>query len=622
MLGTDKGARAGGAFAIRSAAVAYLVFACLVSVANILFILRHFTKYPFGDYWTWLERLYKNGLLATLFMQFNEHRLVVPGIFYFLDHRYLGAQNVFLVILYLALQIACIALLIIPIWRHLAQRARFPRRHLDGEPNGFRRRGVPVLRGSWRDVAWPVRIIFVGFTITAMMWFIQAEDFFYPYQLSIICAVFGILVTIELFTRLSDWPNLSGRKRLSLLAGVIGFGLWASFSFGNGLLVWPVMLAMGLCLAMPRPAILAILAVFAVVLALYFLGYRTPSLHARPLASLTGKPLKVFWYLIVMLGLPFFGPGAGDVGLVSRLGCYLATASGMLLAVAFILRAALARRRRDAAGLFYSSLLLVIMGSAFITALGRVSFPIPQALSGRYSPVILVFWISLAALITIELSVWEAEGGLGRAMWCAMMILASTATLSARAPLGDYMANRERLQQAAAISLAVGAPDRQRIQEQLSLYDRVLFVDRSASRWMGHSMFARPESRLLGTPLWSHFGPAAASDCDGAFDSASILPGISPPGARLTGWAWDKHDSRRPKQVWVTDDQMIIRGFGVTGILRADVAGAFHEDARKYSGWLAYAPVPAQGSGALKVYAELNRGGQVCQIGAPRTPTP
>jgi len=32
----------------------------------------------------------------------------------------------------------------------LAQRARFPRRHLDEEPNGFRRRGVPVLRGSWR----------------------------------------------------------------------------------------------------------------------------------------------------------------------------------------------------------------------------------------------------------------------------------------------------------------------------------------------------------------------------------------------------------------------------------------------------------------------------------------
>jgi hypothetical protein len=167
----------------------------------------------------------------------------------------------------------------------------------------------------------------------------------------------------------------------------------------------------------------------------------------------------------------------------------------------------------------------------------------------------------------------------------------------------------------------VGAPDRQRIQDEFSLYDRVLFVDRSASRWMGHSMFAGPESHLLGTPLWSHFRPAAASGCDGAFDSAAILPGISPPGARLIGWAWDKHDSRPPKRVWVTDDQMIIRGFGVTGILRADVAGAFHEDARKYSGWSAYAPAPA-GSGRLEVYAELNRGEQVCQIGAPRTPAP
>ena len=53
------------------AAVTYLVFAILAGLADIFYILRHYTRFPFGDHWIWLERFYRNGLLATLYAQFN-----------------------------------------------------------------------------------------------------------------------------------------------------------------------------------------------------------------------------------------------------------------------------------------------------------------------------------------------------------------------------------------------------------------------------------------------------------------------------------------------------------------------------------------------------------------------
>jgi len=91
----------------RWAGIAYLAFAILVGLADILFILRHYPTFPFGDHWIWLARLYERGPLGAIWSQYNEHRLVFPGVLFFLDHRYFGSVNGLLIIASMLFQAGC-----------------------------------------------------------------------------------------------------------------------------------------------------------------------------------------------------------------------------------------------------------------------------------------------------------------------------------------------------------------------------------------------------------------------------------------------------------------------------------------------------------------------------------
>jgi hypothetical protein len=576
-----------GAFA----AVIYLAFAILVGLADVFYILRHYTRFPFGDHWIWLERFYRNGLLATLYAQFNEHRLVIPGLWYFLDHRYFGGTNTFLVVLLVLMQIGCIILAVLPLCRQT-------------------------------DAPKPVRYVFAGFVVITMLWFIQAEDFFYPYQICIVCCNLGILGSLHLFARFVERTRQS-RPLVWVGIGMLACALWANFSNGHGILVWPVLLAAGLLLRLPARWLSIVLLVMLCALGIYFFHYQTPAQHAGPLESLH-HPIRVMHYVVLMIGLPFFGAGTQDIRLSSHVVSYVISISGILLAAVLLLRFARTKAaQRSREQVIYCSLMLLCLGACSITALGRSRFPLWQALSGRYAPIPLLFWISLTGLITAYLCAREVRGGLGSAVWCALLVIASMATLSTHLLLGRNMAVRERGQAAAALSITVGVPDLPRIGEELSgQFNRILFVDRAAVPFLGHSLFWRPEAAVLGTPLLDHFQLAPANECLGVVDMVNLLPEPASKGARLLGWAWDGHRRSEISGVWVVDDQKVIRGLGITRLSRPDVAAAYPNADMDAAGWVAYSQLPAPGSDALTVFASLDGGKSVCQIGASRTPVP
>jgi len=589
-VGSNFGVSPAGPSRIYSfAAITYLACAVLVGLADIFYILRHYTRYPFGDQWIWLERFYRNGLPATLYAQFNEHRLVIPGLFYFLDHRYFGGTNTLLAFLQVLMQLGCIVLVVLPLCRQA-------------------------------DIPKPVRYVFGGFVVITMLWFIQAEDFFYPYQICIVCCNLGILATLHLFARFVERTRQS-RPLGGIAIGMLVCALWANFSNGHGILIWPVLLVVGLVLRLPARWLSIVLMVMLCALAIYFFHYQTPAQHASPLESLR-HPILVAHYLVLMIGLPFFGAGTQNIWLSSNVGSYFIAISGILLAVVLLLRFALTKGvQRSQAQVVYCSLMLLCLGACFITALGRIRFPLWQALSGRYAPVPLLFWISLTALVTVELCAREVHGGLGRVIWCALLIVASMATLSTQALLGTYMAGRAQAQVAAALSIAVGTPDLVRIRDEFSLFDRIVFVDREATAFLGHSLFLRPEAAALGTPLLDHFALAPANACLGVVDTVTLLPAPTQ-GARLLGWAWAGPQRSEIDGIWVVDDRMIIRGLGTQHLPRPDVAAAYANPAMDTAGWVAYSQLPPQGTGALTVFASLNGGKSVCQIGSSRTPVP
>lgn len=570
-------------------AIAYLVFAIVVTFIDILYILRHYTSFPFGDHWIWLGVLYQKGPLAALASQYNEHRLTVPGLFYFLDHRLFAGRNAFLVIASTLIQISCMLLLILPVWQ---------------QPK--------ILK--------PVRYVFAGFVAITMFWFIQAENFFYPFSLCLACSNLGILAALNLLPRLAGQPAASGRVAL-LLTGMVGCAAWATFSYGHGILIWPVLVLMCLLLRVQRRYSLIIVFAFCFVLALYFFHYKTPAGHANPLQSLR-NPVQIVRYVTLMIGLPFFGSGTQDVTFLNHVGSYVITGGAILFAVVLFLQFAYSKvERKSREEVVYCALMVLCLGAAFITALGRSSFPSNQALSGRYAPVPLMFWISLIALLTLYLSRWEAQHGLGRAIWCGLLMAASMVTLSTQAGMGRYMATRERGQAGAAMSITVGVPDVPRIAEELYPHVALVsFVDQKATLFLGHSLFAHAGAALLGKPMFEYLHLAPSATCLGSVDSATLLAKPSSPGVRLVGWAWNVPQRHTASTIWIADEHMVIRGLGVTDVLRPDVSSAYGDTGMDLTGWIAYAQIPPQGVSPLIVYAGLDDGRSVCQIGVPRPP--
>jgi len=569
-------------------ALVYFAFSILVGLYDLLFVVRHHTRLPFGDHWIWLERLYKYGLPATLASQFNEHRLVIPGICYFFDHRYFGATNSFLAILLLLMQVGCIIFMILPLWRQTA-------------------------------IPWAVRLVFAGFVVITLLWFIEAEDFFFPYQLCFICCNFAILATLHLFAQFVE-RNLRLQRSVWIFVGVLSVALCATFSNGHGILLWPVLLVLSLVLRLPRRWIWALLAVMLCAIGIYFFHYRTPVIHASPLESLR-RPVMLVHYVVLMIGLPFFGAGTQDIELSTNVASYAISISGILLAVILLLRYARTRalqQRREQ--IVYCSLILICLAACVITALGRSRFPLWQALSSRYAPIPLLFWIALAGLITTELFTREIQTRFWRVAWCALLIVASLITLPTQFSVGPYMASRQRVQTAVGLSIALGIPDVPRINQELSLIlERVQYVDHQATLSLGHSLFWRPEPSLLGTRLLEHFRLLPASECRGFVDEVRLLPEPALRGVHLLGWAWDAKSQRPVTGIWVVDDDKVIRGLGITGIYRPDVAAVYSNGAMRQTGWFAYSQMPVQSS-ALTTFVSLHDTQSVCQIGAPRMP--
>ena len=563
--------------------VVYLVVALLAGAFDVSYILRHHVRYPFGDQWIWLARLYERGFWCGFTSQYNEHRLIVPGVFYYADYRYFGSRNTLLAIVSLLFQLGCGALLIVPLWRSTE---------------------------VWK----PLRCFFAGFVAMTVLWFIQAEDLFYPYQLQISCANFGILAAMHLFARLASRRKERVGRLAGLWVAVFACAFWATFSFGHGILIWPVLLALGMAARFSKRELLMIAAVFACAASLYFIQYQKPAGSASPLESLR-QPSRVVQYAVLLIGLPLFGAGAPDVSVMSHAGLYATAATGVVLALLMLARFALAKPgERQAFEYIYCAMLATNLGAAVLAALSRGNFPLEQALSGRYAPMPLIFWISLIALTTIHLCRAEARGGVGRVMWCGLLAAASAVMLPAQFTMGHYMAYRARNQAAAALSMAVGTPDAPRIREEMAPPALVAFVDRNGVRLLGHSLFADAGLQWLGSRVTDHFQPAGGGACLGAVDSLNPVAGSTTPGVRLAGWAWDVRGHRAARRVWVTDAEGMIRGLGQTGEERPDVAGAYKDKAMAESGWVAYSRTPVPGT-PFTVLAEVGDGRSVCPIG-------
>jgi hypothetical protein len=361
-----------------------VIGALLPPLFLLIVILTQTVDIPFADQWAMLAVLTRSydGTLSfhDLWVQHNEHRLFVPRALMLVLARLSGWNTRVEMGASLVLAAATCGVLVYQL-RATGQATRMRWRWL-----------VPVLS-------------------LAIFSLNQAESWWGGWNVQIFLSVFGVTAGLVLLSRpVPRWTTLM----LAILCAVI-----ASYSYGPGLLVWPVGLIMLVLqvraapMSMAGPIVAWSIAALATI-TLFFSNY-TWSEQATPLSTVLQTPRPYLLYSITYLGAPptrgaveyLFGQITGDTQAICNLGdsdlCSYVNTTAIVAGIVGIGLFALAgwtlaRRLPFAVWLPYAALAVYALGTGAMTSLGRAGYGNHQALAQRYATTASLFWLALVVL--------------------------------------------------------------------------------------------------------------------------------------------------------------------------------------------------------------------------------
>jgi len=464
---------------------------------------RYGVNVPYGDEWSILSLFEKceAGQLtfAGLFAEHNGHRILIPRLIFLglieLTHGNTKAEMFFSLFLCGLTSVGLYLLL---------------------------RRTVPG--STTKHLAlWAFLNLFLFSPI-------QAENWLWGFQLQIFLANLCLVGAIVCVT--------SGANLFVRLAGALAFGVAGTFSFGNGLLIWPVILFLLVCRREKIAFLAAWIGVAGLLVLAYLPGYQGHD-AVRPVITWFDYPLYFFGFL-----------GAPLARIPNSQPLTLPVIIGSLLVVLFLgIAVQLARRRavlRNAAP--WLALGVYAMGSAFMAMIARSHLGPEHALDSRYTTVAVVLLVSLIGLVASVMSIERIPkaGAPANAAVAASALVGSLLTLYAlNAPSEfDYirMSHDFRARGKAALQFSAILDVDQMLRATLLIReDPATF-----SRYLGaldRLQLSDPPRRQTLALHDADNQPQRSSDDYGVFESLQFE---GPDTLAASGWSYLPDDDRRP----------------------------------------------------------------------------
>jgi hypothetical protein len=366
----------------------------------------------------------------------------------------------------------------------------------------------------------------------------QLENFLWTFQTAFVQAsLFGVgalaAVAVQKEHPSWKWPAL-----------VAFCAIGATFCLASGVLVWWVVVLMAIALRLRWRWVLVYLAAAIVTPPLYFIGYHRPPAHMDPLAALR-KPLEVAHYVAIYFGYSWrmWASGFGEL---------------LVLIVLALLAARVLKLIREAPAnpweVVPPAILVLLLGTAILTALGRLNFGLEQAGSGRYQTPALIFWFAAALLVARAI----AHRGARLHIAFAAFLLAAMLT-----PFGAMRWTFERVeehrvqQNRSGMAWVSGVEDQQVMPR---IVDIMPLVEVFRARHL--SVFGIPPGSEVGSRLKpERILPGNA--CEGIFHRESFVDSRDWPGIRLEGEAYSGVDDTRITRFIATRPDLQIIGAGV-----------------------------------------------------------
>lgn len=319
-------------------------------------VMRTASAVPLLDHWMFLMPLARDGSysLRDLWAQHNEHRLVIPKLFYLADFYWFRGTNTFLFISILVVQTLHALLLT----------------------------RIAYVSSNLRPALFALIFAFLFSPV-------QLHNFVWEFQ---ICFVLGAFLasaaawSFGLFY--ADYHSSApSAYAVRMFVLTIALTVCTTLSLANGLVLWPILTAMLLILRVNWRYVVAFVAVAAIVFAAYFHEWFTPDGHSHPLISLR-HPVELIHYVLC-----YMGGSWANFGLITS---SIMGAIGVGLGSFVLFKVWKAGLNVAPVDIFVAITVLGSIATAFETGLGRLDFGLEQATSSRYQTVALVFWAAIA----------------------------------------------------------------------------------------------------------------------------------------------------------------------------------------------------------------------------------
>jgi hypothetical protein len=580
------------ALSILAAAIALWVL-----ITTVIIIQNAYFPIPLFDGWDhWRLYLLYGKYSSFLFVQHNEHRIALARVFFYIDHSFFRARSAFVII--------CNSLI-----QALTGYFLYQLLHL----SGVKRRDTLVLFGSFIACC-----LFSSQQFTNLTWAFQIQF------VAVYCTAVGSILALQYAAS----KQASRQKtRLFYFSLACFLAVLSTYSMANGLILWPILVLLSFWLQMPRSFGVALMAGTVIMSILYLWDYHSPGQTAKPMESVLHHLPTLFTFSATYLGAPIdplaslvlrhFGIASDSARLVSAATFGAAGALAVALLANVLGRG---RLRRQPAHIALLHVLFFILATSVLVGMGRVNFPLIEAMTSRYVTPAMVFWVALVSLVWSFATPWlEAQPGV-RAAAKTALVLAILLGVGAHQNKWiqyskDYAATVGDAQAAVAAGVYDQAEWHVAYHTPTEMFGPIHYLARNQL-----SVFSEEWTQWTGLQVASRFVIGQADACLGHFDESNIVATGFMPGSRVSGWAWDVRASRGPKSVVLVDQDSRIAGVARNIVSRPDVAAGVPSLKTDRVGWRGYIAgvVPR----TITAYMVLRDGKSLCPLGSLATGTP
>lgn len=446
----------------------------------------------------------------------------------------------------------------------------------------------------------------------------QMPNFYWAFQGAYLSAFLFAVVALAGISLYAHYERESPRKTIGAkwLILPVSAAFLAECNLASGVLTWIMLPVCAALLGVRRRIVILLSGLALPAIGVYLVGYRTPGESSDPLQSIRSLT-RVFAFVVANLAESwhFVGAGVGPAATVIA-----------LLAIAwFVVRKLLRAERLQPVQGFALCVALMMLLTAFVTALGRQGFGLQHARIGRYQTPAMLFWWALALLLMT--SITRTDGRMahyGAYVFVALQVIFLVLFLAEAGwfpeLLQTYVSDGFTWS-TAGLAVEAGIYDEPQIRY---IFPKPSVVPPTYSFLIKQGLMTPPfeEFHDVGKNLGSVFSVLPAGTCVGSTELIHriALHGDATQDLFAAGWGYYPAGKKTFRRVLAATPEGMIVGIGISGSYRPEVAAAHPGVLTAYTGWRLYA-VSEGLANPLQVYGILPGTTEACLLpGTQRTP--